>query len=258
MGQMAVIQYLVNHPSAFIIRPMTQTHLNHLQLLQLADSALPIGSTAHSFGLETLAAAGRLTTPQLADFFGDYIMEAGAVEALYGRLAYRAAALADERDFEARWLDLNARLSALKPARESRQASAMLGKRFLHLAGALIEPPSPLLHWASASAMRAGIDLHHATVFGVVGQVLGIDEELTVLAYLQQNLAGLISACQRLLPLGQRQAAQLSWQLKPILIAAAQRSQDGNLDGPAAYSCATLLDVAGMQHPGLPTRLFIS
>ncbi|MCB9076505.1 MAG: hypothetical protein H6631_02855 [Anaerolineaceae bacterium] len=237
---------------------MTQSHLNHLQLLQLADSALPIGSTAHSFGLETLVAAGRLTTPQLADFFRDYIMEAGAVEALYGRLAYRAAVLADERDFEARWLDLNTRLSALKPARESRQASAMLGKRFLHLAGALIEPPSSLLHLASASALRAGIDLHHATVFGVVGQVLGIDEELTVLAYLQQNLAGLISACQRLLPLGQRQAAQLAWQLKPTIIAAAQVSQDGDLDGPAAYSCATLLDVAGMQHPGLPTRLFIS
>ena len=235
---------------------MTQTHLNHLQLLQLADSALPIGSTAHSFGLETLVATGHLTVPQLPDFFRDYMMEVGAVEALYCRLAYRAAAVPDEAAFKEQWFRLNTRLSALKPARESRTASAMMGKRFLQLAYGLMAHPR--LETAIRSALEAGIDTHHAPAFGVVGQALAIDEELTVLAYGQQSLAGLISACQRLMPLGQRQAAQLSWQLKPIIIEAAQRSQDGDIDGPAAYSCTTLLDMAGMQHPGLPTRLFIS
>ena len=68
-----------------------------------------------------------------------------------------------------------------------------------------------------------------------------MEEELTVLAYLQQTMAGLILACQRRLPLGQKQAVQLSWQLKPAMLAAAAQGQDGDLEGPAAYTCAPLV-----------------
>src|SRR5277367_6398344 len=95
-----------------------------LRLLQLADSALPIGTAAHSFGLEMLVAQGHLTVGRLADFFEDWLSESGLVEAVFLRAAWRG------RDFA----ELNAMLSARKPARESRAASATLGRRFLQLA----------------------------------------------------------------------------------------------------------------------------
>jgi urease accessory protein len=236
---------------------MTQeTALKQLQLLQLADSALPIGATAHSFGLETLIVEGGLTVPQLTTVFQDYLLEVAPPEALFCRAAYRLGSLTAEADFAAAWEGLNARLSALKLAQESRTASATLGKRFLQLVCSL--QAEPRLAAALRLGATDGVDLHHATAFGLVGWGLEIEEEATVTAYLQQGLAGLISACQRLMPLGQRQAAQLAWQLKPSLIAAAQLGQSGDLEGPAAYSGATLLDVAGMRHPQLATRLFIS
>ena len=43
--------------------------LQLLQLLHLADSALPIGTAAHSFGLEGLVAENDLEVADLRDFF---------------------------------------------------------------------------------------------------------------------------------------------------------------------------------------------
>jgi urease accessory protein len=47
--------------------------LADLRLLHLADSALPIGALAHSFGLESLTSCEMLTTLDLADFLQTYL-----------------------------------------------------------------------------------------------------------------------------------------------------------------------------------------
>lgn len=227
--------------------------LKLLQLTQLLDSTFPIGAAAHSFGLETLTAEGLLAAPQLASFLQDYLAEIGAQEGLFCRAAHQTYGASA---FETVWLGLNRRVSAFKLAREPRKASAMLGKRFLQMVCALED--APLLQQAYASALEAQVDIHHATAFGLTGATLGIDEELTVATYLQQATLSLVSVSQRLLPLGQVQAAQILWDLKPHLLAAARKSSDGNLEGAASYCFPGLVEMAGMRHPALPMRLFIS
>jgi urease accessory protein len=227
------------------------TQTRWLQLLQLCDSALPIGATAHSFGLETLVADGTLSVEQLGTFLQDYVSETGALEAAFCRAAYQIGA--DQSNFE-RWLDLNMQLDALKMARESRAASTALGRRLLQLALDLEDRPVLRAAWQAARDKKVGV--HHCAAFGLVSGVLEFREHNSVVAYLQQSLAGLVSACQRLMPLGQNAAMRIMWDLKPAIVAAASRSQGVDIDDLAAFT--PLVDIASMRHPGLTTRLFIS
>jgi urease accessory protein len=197
-----------------------------LRLLQLADSAIPIGAAAHSFGLEMLASEEVLTAEYLEDFLADWLEESGAQEAIFVRRAYAG----DVRR-------LNEELRARKLARESRDASLKLGRRFAQLVN-------------SVAGTQIATDLHYSIAFGAAAAQLAIDEGAAVLAYLQQSVAGLVSACQRLMPLGQVAAARVVWNLKPAIERAAAQEE---------ISCFTpLLEIASMRHPLLETRLFIS
>jgi urease accessory protein len=206
--------------------------LSHLQLIHLADSALPIGSAAHTFGLETLVSEGGLSVEMLDEFFTDYLFEMGQAEAVFCRAGYEGKSMPQ----------LNARFSATRPARESRDASLKLGRRFLRLAASLIAITETESHFCIA--------------FGLVGRMLALDADLVCAAYLHQSLFGQLSVCQRLLPLGQTQATGILWRLKPRILQAVEASKSVRVED--IWSCQPALEIGSMRHPRLDTRLFMS
>ncbi len=225
--------------------------LQLLALLHLSDSALPIGALAHSFGVESMVAECGLGVPDLPGFFTEWLSSNGLVEAVFCLRAFTAADAATL----ASWND---QLSALKPAEESRLASLRLGRRFGALAGELLP---------TAVDDGAAVDRHLALAFGWAGARLFAGSRTmpagrpVAAAYLHQSLFGAISACQRLLPLGQAAATRLLWSLKPKVVevvtrAATLAAQHRDLDD--LWTLQPMLEIASMRHPQLETRLFIS
>jgi urease accessory protein len=241
-----------SEPKAIPFSPPDE--LAHLRLLHLADSALPIGSLAHSFGLESLVSAEMLAPGDLPDFLSGYLQEAGMLEAVACRQASQVGRGGQETFAAARWIAINDSLSALKPARESRAASATLGRNFLHAVIGLGD--FPLLQAAREASVQAGSQIHQSAAFGLVSAAMGFEEARAVLAYLHQMTANLVSACQRLLPMGQHEATRILWNLKPEIVEVFLRSAGYTLE---TVSCTMpLLDWGAMEHPALRTRLFIS
>jgi len=212
---------------------------NLLRLLQLADSALPVGALAHSFGLETLIDAGELALSGLFAFLQDLLSEGLLLDAVFCRSAHLRAERGETLD------DLNARLGALKIARESREAGLALGRRLSALLAAL-DPSLAICPDAT----------HFVLAFGFAAGRLGLGADETVAAFLHQNVTSAISVCQRLLRLGQLEAAQVNWDLKPSIVDTTAKSSRLAVD--EVYSFAHLPELGSMRHPMLPTRLFVS
>lgn len=223
--------------------------LHILQMLQLADSSLPVGSAAHSSGFETMVVDGDIGTDvqdcarSLAWFLDDLLCESLLLDAVFCREAHTRALR------EAAVDDLNRQLSALRMARESREASLTMGSRFARLAAALDSRPA-LSNLASAR------ELHYSVAFGYTLGLLAVDPDLAVEAFLHQNVLNTISAAQRLLPLGQMHASRIAWDLKPAILKTVIQSRSESISTISSFT--HLPELASMRHPVLPTRLFIS
>ena len=228
--------------------PLTDL-LSFLQLIQLADSALPIGSLSHSFGLESMIADSDIDPSDdncarsLAWYLEDALEEAILVDAVFCREAYQCATAG------APVAVLNRELSALRMARESREASLTLGRRFAALAATI----HPIQALCSLSTLD---ELHHAVAFGYTMGVLRIPEEFAMPAFLQQSILNLISAAQRLMALGQREANRIAWELKPAMLRCVERAR--GIRFTEVCSFAHLPETASMRHSSLTTRLFVS
>jgi urease accessory protein len=96
------------------------------------------------------------------------------------------------------------------------------------------------------------MDAHHVTAFGLVAAVAGIDESSAVLGWLHQSTTALVSAVQRLAPLGQTRASQILWGLKPLV------GQVPDMPCGEVECFTPVLEIAAMRHSKLATRLFIS
>jgi urease accessory protein len=237
-----------------MVLPTTTVHspARFLTLLQLCDTALPIGAFAFSNGLETYAQRGIMPDIQTLQAWLETILH----HAVHGShllpvaLAYRATIAADWAQLE----HLDQQLTAMKHARELRQASVKIGQGLLRLAIQIW--PGPAVERLQALCQQQRVAGHQALVLGVLGAEQGWEERVIVEATGYQWLSGMVSATLRLLPIGQlagqRVLAALLQHLPGI---ADDIRQQGWED---LSSAAPEFDIRAMQHETLYSRLFRS
>jgi urease accessory protein len=223
-----------------------------LALLQLCDTALPIGAYTFSNGLETYTQQGLIAEVTTLQEWLEAILHHTVHNShlLPVALAHRFTTAGDWTQLER----LDQHLTAMKHARELREASVKTGQGLLRLAVQVW--PGPAVERLHGLYQQHRLVAHQALVLGVIGCQLGYEERIIIEAAGYQWLSSMISAALRLLPIGQLAGQRLLTTLLPHLpvIADAIRRQ-GRED---LSSAALELDIRAMQHETLYSRLFQS
>lgn len=223
-------------------------------LLLLADSRFPAGAHAHSGGLESAVAAGRVRdTPSLHEFLTGRLNSAALVAASFAAAACQCddAAILETIDHE---YDVRVLSSAL------RMSSRRLGKQLLRTARATW--PVPRL---SLLASLAADGPHHPVTLGVVCAAAGLPAEDAALCAVQGMLTVPAAAAIRLLGLNPEEVSGLLAKLAPAAdrtaakaLTLARMAQLRNDFSMLPALGSPLLDLAAEDHASWEVRLFAS
>jgi urease accessory protein len=226
-----------------------------LAVLQLSDSGLPNGRYTLSQGLETFSHEGLLDIPSqphtLATLLADCVhFGVAPSDGIALACAHRAVAPDGAVDVGL-VVRADRRLSAVKLARETREASARSGRALLRAA--------PALGGVTMSGYEQLIDAgeapgNHAIVLGLLGGVLGVPRVEAVAGELHAFAAGWVAAAVRLGLTDHLTAQLLLRRVRPVLAAAAELAVAGDVGLISA--CTPLPDVMAMRHEQAGLRLF--
>jgi urease accessory protein len=235
---------------------ITLADSNLLWLLQLVNSALPVGAYSYSEGLETLVENGVILCDMpLALSFAYRNLKAWLVSELrYGAIRLEAGVIVrvyksvQNQDFNA-LSDWNLWLSALRETEELRNSSLQMGRSLMQLLVKLQPETKSIFDHLDG-------DCNYAVAFGIALAFAEINLQAGLLGYLHSWASNLITAGVKLIPLGQTAGQKLLFELQPLFSSAV--AEIINLEDDDLSCCSWGLSLASMQHEVLYTRLFRS
>jgi urease accessory protein len=234
-----------------VTQPTFETTRWVASLLQTTDSFYPTGAYAHSHGLEGLIHAGVVRDPATLRTF---LLELVLPPLAHGDLAVAARAwtAAEPPDWE-RLRRLCHLGSALRGAREPREAGDAIGRQRLELAASL---HGGLAAELSRRATAGGWPIPASVAVAVEGRVTGAPQAAVLAALGYGAISGFMAAALKLLRLGQNACQALLAEALahlPELVTTALALEDGDLGAFNPW-----WDIAAARHETADFRLFIS
>jgi urease accessory protein len=230
----------------------------NLKLLQLGDSALPVGGYTHSWGLETAIARGAIhDAATLENWTQSWLTHAVApMEGVVVGAACRAAAVNDW----SRVRETNQLVTASIAAPSIRSASREMGEQLLALAATWEWSRDRIEEFAANIGSESGESesggCNYCVAFAVVAAAAGGSAEEALGVFLNQAALGMIAAGVRGIPIGHTHAQQilayLHDDIQELTRSCCKR------DITTAGSGSPYYEVLCYEQPRLYTRLFRS
>lgn len=222
-------------------------NLNLLRLLQITNTALPVGAYSYSEGLESLVEAKVIYDQKTMKHWLEQELRYGAIriEAAIMLRGYRVTEVGDLEALEY-W---NNWVKAARETAELREQSWQMG----HALRRLWENLEPQLS-REFNSLSQGASF--AIAFGIISAHWEIDPSAAILGYLHSWATNLISASIRLIPLGQTTGQQLLSKLHNPIIEASREILA--LTDDDLSSCGWGLALASMAHEIQYSRIFRS
>ena len=218
-----------------------------LALLHLCDSLFPLGSFAHSDGLEAAVSSGAVVSGSDLRSWLEATLAVTLTDA-EGPALRDAHAAAGANDFAALAV-IDAEMDALRGSASGRNASRAMGTRLL----------ATWQHIRPSAVVQAAIEARtrytFPVAFGVVCAASGASVEEALESYCYARLAATVSAAMRLMSIGQHEAHGL---LAEVLEAVPTRVSRTVSSHEPSRSFAPVMEVAAMSHQYVHSRLFRS
>ncbi|HWF86736.1 MAG TPA: urease accessory UreF family protein [Vicinamibacterales bacterium] len=222
-----------------------------LPLLHLCDSLFPLGSFAHSDGLESAVHAGLVRTGEDLD---DWLT--ACLDEVVGRCDGPAVADVWSAFHAADWeriADVDRDLVAMRPAAAARASTRAMGRRLMATWQAVhagSEGTNPL---SCVDCGSLGPSLPVA--FGAVSASAGVAQRSAVEGYAYTRLAASVSAAMRLIPIGQIEAHT---RLAAACLRIPATVDDLLHRASPSETFTPMLDIMAMTHRSVHSRLFRS
>jgi urease accessory protein len=223
-----------------------------LSTLQLGDSLFPSGAFTQSHGLETLVADGEVCDAAgLRALLRVHLRHRLATADLPALLAAHAAAAAAD---VALVTDVDHCLTAVKLAREEREASRRVGRRIAQ--EGLRLAPGAVLREFVRGVEEGRCDGNAAVALGLATEAMEVAAPAAALLACYTFASGLVSAALRLMRLGHGDGQAILRGCQADMANAVRLA--ATVDWRAMRPFAPHLDVAAARHERAPARLFAS
>lgn len=225
-----------------------------LALLQFADSSFPIGTFAHSYGLEQLVRDGQLGDAGALEGFVRSTLSLQLADA-EARATATACAAAARGDLAA-VVAIDRRLHVTRAPEELRAASTAAGRRILEEVSAHDEGQHGLVPAFHAAVRDARAPGTHAVALGVAAADFAVPAEDAAAGLLFGTANALVQSAMRLLPISHRDAQAVLHRVRDAIAVAAREAAAAT---PLEFSSFhPLQEIASMRHANATVRFFAS